>query len=601
MTKGKTLLKRSEVKKEFTWAIEDLYATDELWEKDYNRLKEMIPQIEEYRGRLSESGKTLLDFLNLYCRLNILMERIYVYANQKYHEDTANSVYQELSDKAEVLNVQLNSALSFATPEILNIPEETLEKFKSEESELREYDFYLKNIIRRKPHVLSAEIEALLADAGEMAASPDNIFSKFNNADLKFPEIKDEDGNPVRITHGRFIQFLQSNNRRVREDAFKGVYKTYESYKNTLAATFSSNLKQELFFSKARNYGSNLEKALDDSNIPVSVYTNLIEAVHDNMDLMHRYVSLRKKILGVDELHMYDLYTPLVQDVKMDIPFEEAKKIVSEGLKPLGEEYQEILQEGFKNRWIDIYENENKRSGAYSWGAYGVHPYVLLNYNNTLDNVFTLAHEMGHAIHSYYSDKVQPYIYAAYKIFVAEVASTCNEALLIDHMLKNTDDKLQKAYLINHFLENFKGTLYRQTMFAEFEMITHKMVQEGQSLTTDTLCKIYHDLNVHYFGDDIVIDPEIDMEWSRIPHFYSAFYVYQYATGYSAAIALSRRILKEGKPAVDDYIRFLSGGSSDYPIELLKKAGVDMSTKEPVNQALKLFDELLDQMEELML
>ena len=601
MTKGKTLLKRSEVKKEFTWAIEDLYATDELWEKDYNRLKEMIPQIEEYRGRLSESGKTLLDFLNLYCRLNILMERIYVYANQKYHEDTANSVYQELSDKAEVLNVQLNSALSFATPEILNIPEETLEKFKSEESELREYDFYLKNIIRRKPHVLSAEIEALLADAGEMAASPDNIFSKFNNADLKFPEIKDEDGNPVRITHGRFIQFLQSNNRRVREDAFKGVYKTYESYKNTLAATFSSNLKQELFFSKARNYGSNLEKALDDSNIPVSVYTNLIEAVHDNMDLMHRYVSLRKKILGVDELHMYDLYTPLVQDVKMDIPFEEAKKIVSEGLKPLGEEYQEILQEGFKTRWIDIYENENKRSGAYSWGAYGVHPYVLLNYNNTLDNVFTLAHEMGHAIHSYYSDKVQPYIYAAYKIFVAEVASTCNEALLIDHMLKNTDDKLQKAYLINHFLENFKGTLYRQTMFAEFEMITHKMVQEGQSLTTDTLCKIYHDLNVHYFGDDIVIDPEIDMEWSRIPHFYSAFYVYQYATGYSAAIALSRRILKEGKPAVDDYIRFLSGGSSDYPIELLKKAGVDMSTKEPVNQALKLFDELLDQMEELML
>ena len=601
MTKGKTLLKRSEVKKEFTWAIEDLYSTDELWEKDYNRLKEMIPQIEEYRGRLSESGKTLLDFLNLYCRLNILMERIYVYANQKYHEDTANSVYQELSDKAEVLNVQLNSALSFATPEILNIPEETLEKFKSEESELREYDFYLKNIIRRKPHVLSAEIEALLADAGEMAASPDNIFSKFNNADLKFPEIKDEDGNPVRITHGRFIQFLQSNNRRVREDAFKGVYKTYESYKNTLAATFSSNLKQELFFSKARNYGSNLEKALDDSNIPVSVYTNLIEAVHDNMDLMHRYVSLRKKILGVDELHMYDLYTPLVQDVKMDIPFEEAKKIVSEGLKPLGEEYQEILQEGFKNRWIDIYENENKRSGAYSWGAYGVHPYVLLNYNNTLDNVFTLAHEMGHAIHSYYSDKVQPYIYAAYKIFVAEVASTCNEALLIDHMLKNTDDKLQKAYLINHFLENFKGTLYRQTMFAEFEMITHKMVQEGQSLTADTLCKIYHYLNVHYFGDDIVIDPEIDMEWSRIPHFYSAFYVYQYATGYSAAIALSRRILKEGKPAVDDYIRFLSGGSSDYPIELLKKAGVDMSTKEPVNQALKLFDELLDQMEELML
>jgi oligoendopeptidase F len=315
---------------------------------------------------------------------------------------------------------------------------------------------------------------------------------------------------------------------------------------------------------------------------------------------MHRYVSLRKKLLGVDELHMYDIYAPLVKDVKMDIPFEEAKKLVSEGLMPLGEEYQKILQEGFNNRWIDIYENENKRSGAYSWGAYGTHPYVLLNYNGSLDNVFTLAHEMGHAIHSYYSDKVQPYVYAGYKIFVAEVASTCNEAILINHMLKNTEDKMQKAYLINHFLDKFKGTLYRQTMFAEFEMITHKMVEEGQSLTAETLCKIYHDLNVAYYGNDIVIDPELDMEWARIPHFYNAFYVYQYATGYSAAIALSRRILQEGKPAVDDYIRFLSSGSSNYPIELLKEAGVDMSTKEPVNQALKLFEELLDQMEELM-
>jgi oligoendopeptidase F len=600
MSKSKSLPKRNEVEKQFTWAIEDLYATDELWEKEYNKLKELLPKAESYRGTLSESAKALLEFLKLSDELGIMMERVYVYANQKYHEDTGNFVYQDLADKAGVLLVQVDSALSFATPEILTISEEKLEQFMAEEEGLKLYDFYFKNIMRRKPHVLSAEMEALLADAGEMASSPDNIYSKFNNADLKFPEIKDENGEKVRITHGRFVQLLESNDRRVREEAFKGLYEAYGSFKNTLATIFSSNLKQELFFTKARNYGSNLERALDDSNVPVEVYTNLIEAVHDNMHLMHRYVSLRKKLLGVDELHMYDIYAPLVKDVKMDIPFEEAKKLVSEGLMPLGEEYQKILQEGFNNRWIDIYENENKRSGAYSWGAYGTHPYVLLNYNGSLDNVFTLAHEMGHAIHSYYSDKVQPYVYAGYKIFVAEVASTCNEAILINHMLKNTEDKMQKAYLINHFLDKFKGTLYRQTMFAEFEMITHKMVEEGQSLTAETLCKIYHDLNVAYYGNDIVIDPELDMEWARIPHFYNAFYVYQYATGYSAAIALSRRILQEGKPAVDDYIRFLSSGSSNYPIELLKEAGVDMSTKEPVNQALKLFEELLDQMEELM-
>ncbi|CRZ33773.1 oligopeptidase F [Herbinix hemicellulosilytica] len=601
MAQSNTLPKRSEVEKQYTWAIEDLFATDELWEEEYNQIKELLPKAESYKGKLAESAKNLLEFLKLSEELGILMDRVYVYANQKYHEDTANSVYQDLADKAGLLLVQYESALSFATPEILTISEETLQKYMQEEEGLRLYDFYLKNILRRKPHILSAEMEALLADAGDMASGPDNIYSKFNNADLKFPEIKDEDGNLVRITHGRYIRLMESNDRRVRQDAFKAVYETYGNFKNTLAATFSSNIKQELFFTKARKYGSNLEKALDETNVPVSVYTNLIEAVHDNLDLMHRYISLRKKILGLDELHMYDIYAPLIKEIHMDIPFEEAKKIVAEGLKPLGEDYQKVLQEGFNNRWIDVYENENKRSGAYSWGAYGTHPYVLLNYNGSLDNVFTLAHEMGHAIHSYYSDKTQPFIYAGYKIFVAEVASTCNEALLINHMLKTTDDKMMKAYLINHFLDTFRGTLYRQTMFAEFEMITHKMVQEGQSLTAETLCKIYHELNEKYYGKDIVIDPEIDMEWARIPHFYEAFYVYQYATGFSAAIAISRRILQEGKPAVDDYIRFLSSGGSNYPIELLKIAGVDMSTKDPVNQALKLFGELLDQLEELML
>lgn len=600
MAQNKSLPKRSEVDVKCTWAIEDLYASDELWQKEYDKVKEMIPGIVEFRGRLEKSADILLAFLQQQDEIGKLLERVYVYANQKYHEDTANAVYQDLSNKANALSVQVKSALSFATPEILSIPEETIVQFKHEAAELMLYDFYLRDILRMKPHILSGEQEELLADAGEIAEAPDNIFSMFNNADIKFPEIEDENGEKVRITHGRYGQLLESMDRRVRREAFEGVYATYQSFRNTLAAAFSSNVKQEAFFAKARKYRSTMERALDGGNIPVEVYTNLIAAVHENMHLMHRYVSLRKRLLGVEELHMYDLYTPLVADVKMEIPFEEAKQVVAKGLEPLGEEYQKILMEGYTHRWIDIYENENKRSGAYSWGAYGTHPYVLLNYNDTLNNVFTLAHEMGHAIHSYHSDREQPYAYAGYKIFVAEVASTCNEALLIDYMLKNTEDKKEKAYLINHFLEKFKGTLYRQTMFAEFEMITHKMVEEGESLTAEALCRIYHDLNVAYFGDDIVIDPAIDMEWSRIPHFYNAFYVYQYATGYSAAIALSRRILKEGPEAVADYIRFLSSGSSNYPIELLKAAGVDMSTKEPVNQALKLFEELLDQMDELM-
>lgn len=600
MAEKKSLPKRSEVDQKLTWAIEDLYSSDVLWQDDYEKVKEMLPNAVEYQGRLSKSGDLLLSFLHLTDEIGMLMERIYVYANQKYHEDTGSAIYQDLSNKANTLSVQVNSALSFATPEILSIPEDMITQFKQECEELKLYDFYIKDVMRLKPHILSAETEELLADAGEMADAPGNIFSMFNNADIKFPEIKDENGETVQITHGRYGQLLESNDRRVRREAFEGVYATYRSYKNTLAAAFSANVKQEAFFAKARKYSSTLEKALDAANIPTEVYTNLISAVHENFGLMHRYVALRKKLLNLDELHMYDLYTPLIQDVKMEIPFEEAKTIVEKGLEPLGQDYQKILREGYQNRWIDIYENENKRSGAYSWGAFGVHPYVLLNYNDTLNNVFTLAHEMGHAIHSYHSDRTQPFIYAGYKIFVAEVASTCNESLLIDYMLKHTEDKKEKAYLINHFLEKFKGTLYRQTMFAEFEMITHKMVEDCESLTSDALCKIYHDLNVAYYGNDLIVDADIDLEWARIPHFYNAFYVYQYATGYSAAIALSRRILNEGKPAVDDYIKFLSSGSSNYPIELLKAAGVDMSTKEPVNLALELFKELLDQMEELL-
>lgn len=600
MSENKKLPKRNESDIRFTWAIEDLYPNDQKWNEEFEKIPGMLKKVSSYQGQLSKSANTLFEFFQLTDEIGKLLERVYVYANQKYHEDTGNAVYQDLSNKANVIEVQVSSALSFATPELLTIPQDMIAEFYKEKPELRQYDFYIKDTIRRKPHVLSEEMECLLADAGEIADSAENIFSMFNNADIKFPEIEDEQGEKVRITHGNFVKLLESNDRRVRQNAFREVYTTYGSYRNTLASAFSANVKQEAFFAKARKYSSSLEKALNSGKIPTEVYTNLIAAVHENMGLMYRYVELRKKLLGLDELHMYDLYTPLVSDIKMEIPFEEAKKIVSKGLAPLGEEYLQILQEGYDNRWIDVYENENKRSGAYSWGAFGTHPFVLLNYNGTLDHVFTLAHEMGHAIHSYYSDKTQPYIYAGYKIFVAEVASTCNESLLIHHMLETSEDKKTKAYLINHFLDKFKGTLFRQTMFAEFEMITHKMVEDGESLTAENLCRVYHDLNVAYFGEDVVIDSEIDMEWARIPHFYNAFYVYQYATGYSAAIALSERILKEGKPAVDDYIRFLSSGSSNYPIELLKAAGVDMSTKEPVNQALELFSKLLDQLEELL-
>lgn len=596
----KVLPKRSEVEQKYKWKIEDLYANDSLWQEESDKIKELLEKVSEYEKRLGKSSDILLGFLELMDEINGYMERVYVYANQKYHEDTSNSTYQGLTAKASTLSAQVSTAFAFATPEILEIPEQTLNEFLIENDKLKAYDIYLKNILRLKPHILSKELEELLSDASEVAEGPGNIFSMFDNADLKFPEIINAEGEKVQVTHGRFTSLLESTDRRVRKDTFEAVYHTYENFKNTLAATYYANLKQETFYSKARKYASNIEMELDQTNVPVKVYYNLVDTVNEHMDLMHRYVSLRKKLLGVDELHMYDLYAPLIKDVDLKIPFDEAKLMVEKGLEPLGTEYLNILREGYQNGWIDIYENENKRSGAYSWGAYGTHPYVLLNYQDTLNHVYTLVHEMGHAIHSYLSDKNQPITYAGYKIFVAEVASTCNEALLMEHMLKVSKDKKEKAYLINHFLEQFKGTLYRQTMFAEFEMITHKMVEEGEGLTADILCEIYHNLNVKYFGDDIVIDSEIDMEWARIPHFYNPFYVYQYATGYSAAIALSRKILKEGESAVKDYITFLSGGSSKDPIALLRGAGVDMSTKEPICQALELFRELLGEMEELM-
>lgn len=598
---NKRQLKRSEIDCQYKWAIENLFSNNDDWKKELEDTKELLKSVEEYQGKLSQSSDLLLEFLKLKEKILFHFERVNVYANMKSHEDTTVGLYQNFVNQSSSLAVEINSTLAFAEPEILAIREDKLEEFITGNEELKEYEFSLREIIRRKPHTLSGELEEVLASAMEMAEAPSNIFSMFNNADIKFPDVENEEGELVPLTHSRYGLLMESTNRKVREDAFKKLYKTYESFRNTLATTYIGNVKQEAFYAKMRKFPSTLEMELNGSNVPKEVYYNLIDSVHNHLPLMHKYVSLRKKLLGVSKLHMYDIYTPIVKDVDMVIPFDKAKEIVYKGLAPLGEEYLSILEEGLTKGWIDVYENQGKRSGAYSWGAYGTHPYVLLNYQDNLNNCFTLAHEMGHAIHSFYSDKSQPYRYAGYKIFVAEVASTCNEALLMDYLLKNTEEKLEKAYLLNYYLEQFKSTLFRQTMFAEFEMIVHQKNQEGDSLTADDLCEIYHNLNVKYFGDDMIIDSEVAMEWARIPHFYRAFYVYQYATGYSAAIALSRKILEEGKPAVDKYINeFLKGGSSDYPINLLKKAGVDMSTKEPVDNALKLFGDLLEELEELL-
>lgn len=592
-------MKRIEQKVEDTWCLEDMFESDDFWEEEFGRLQRMIFQYEDFEGTLGESADRLLEYLKFNDETNLLMERLYVYANMRYHQDMANSMYQEFAARAQKLMVEISGASAFAEPEILEITTEKINIFFNENPELETYKRYISEILRGKNHTLDKKTETILAKSRQMANAAENIFSMYNGADIKFPSITTEEGEEIEITHGNFVPLLESVDREVRKAAFEGVYETYGKMRNTLAATFAANLDQANFYAQVRNFSSAREMYLYGSNIPESVYDNLIETVHKNMDKMHKYVSLRKKILDVSELHMYDLYTPIAKAPDTKYSFEAAKDIVLEGLAPMGEEYIKVLEEGFDNRWIDVYENEGKRSGAYSWGAYGTHPYVLMNYHGTLDHVFTLAHEMGHAIHSYYSDANQPYVNAGYKIFVAEVASTCNESLLIQHLLKITEDEEEKTYLINHFLEQFKGTLYRQTMFAEFEKIAHSMVQNGEGVTADRLCGIYYNLNKEYFGDDIVIDKEIELEWARIPHFYNPFYVYQYATGLSAAIALSKRILEEGKPAVEDYMKFLTGGSSQDPIELLKIAGVDMTSSEPIETALGLFGNLLEELQKI--
>lgn len=589
---------RHEIPTEDKWAVEDLFATDELWETELATLADDRESLASFAGHLAENAETLYAYLERMEHVNVKAGLLGNYCMRKADVDTRVGTYQAMVGKFMSITVGLKAATSFETPEIMAISDEQLNAFYESEPKLERYRRYLTEVRRMKEHVLSPAEEMLLAAAGEMSRSASDIYGKFSNADMKFHEVEDGNGKHHPLTQASFVPCEMSPDRVLRKNAYETLYQTLRDYKNTAASLLNAQGKQLKFFADARKYPSTLDAALDRTNVPTSVYYNLIEAVHENMDKMHRYVRLRKKLLGVEELHFYDIYTPLLADVGKKIPFAQAKQTVYEGLAPLGNDYRAILKEGFENRWIDVYENEGKRSGAYSAGS-AVHPFVLLNYSGTLANQFTLAHEMGHALHSYHSHKHQNPIDSGYVIFVAEVASTCNEALLMEYLLSKTTDKKERAYLINHFLEQFKGTLYRQTMFAEFELIMGRMIGESKTLTADVLCEEYKKLNALYFGPDMVVDDEIAMEWARIPHFYYNYYVFQYATGYSAAIALSRKILAEGESAVKDYLGFLSGGCTKSPIDLLKGAGVDMTTPEPVNQALQLFGELLDEMEEL--
>ena len=598
MEEIKKIPQRDEIALEDKWATEDMFASDEAWEKALAEIPGYQEQAVAFAGKLGESGTNLYEALYLGEQISEKIGLLANYAMRKADEDTRNSHYQAMVGKFYSIMVAFSAATSFETPEIMAISDEDLDHFYVEEPRLERYRRYLTNMRRRKAHTLSAAEEKLLAAAGEMAGAPDDIYGMFADADIKFQDAVDSQGNHYPLRQGNFVSYEESPDRELRKSAYENLYDSFANFKNTAAATLNAQNKQLKFFAEARKYPSAFDAALFRTNVPTDVYLNLIEAVHQNLDKMHRYVRLRKKLLGVDELHFYDIYTPLLADVDKKIPFAEAKQTVYDSLAPLGEEYRKILKEGFDNRWIDVYTNEGKRSGAYSAGA-SIHPYVLLNYTGTLDSQFTLAHEMGHALHSYLSNHTQNPIDANYVIFVAEVASTCNEALLMEDLLGKTTDKKERAYLINHFLDQFKGTLYRQTMFAEFELNIGRMIAEGKTLTADVLCAEYKRLNEMYYGPDMVVDDRIAVEWARIPHFYMNYYVFQYATGYSAAIALSRRILNEGEEAVKDYLGFLSGGCSKSPIDLLKGAGVDMTSPEPVNAALKLFGELIDEMETL--
>ncbi|QGQ97463.1 oligoendopeptidase F [Paenibacillus psychroresistens] len=591
------LAKRSEIPVEQRWKLEDLFPNQKAWDQEYQATKELLKKVDAYQSKLQDAA-TIKACFALEDEISVHTERLYVYANMKHHEDTAEAEFQALSEKSKKLSVEANESLSFIVPEILSLADDQLNALIVN-PDLSLYKHTLEEMKRQKAHVLSKAEEALLAQVGNLAQAPGTIFGMLNNADMKFPKVKNEHGEEIELTQGRYIQFLESKDRDVRKNAFEAMYATYAKQKNTIGAILNANITKNVFYARAKKYPSVLEMSLYGDNISKDVYTNLIDTIHESLPLMQRYTKLRKKLLKVDELHMYDLFAPLVDEFKMDITYDEAKNMVLESLKPLGESYLKVLKQGFNDGWVDIYENEGKRSGAYSWGAFGTHPYVLLNHKDNLNSMFTLAHEMGHAMHSYLSDSNQPYREAQYTIFLAEVASTLNEALLMDYMLKKTTEPKAKMFLLTYYADQFRTTVFRQTMFAEFEKITHEKAEVGESLTPQELSSIYYNLNKQYFGNEMVVDKDIEVEWARIPHFYNSFYVYKYATGFSAATSFAKQIISEGQPAVDRYLGFLQSGGSDYSINILKKAGVDMSSPEPIKQAMSVFKELIEQMEQL--
>ena len=595
-----TLTKRSDIPKEYTWDLESIFPTNEDWENGFKSLQQRLPELETLKGTLAQSGQALLAVLQKRDELFEKLETLFVYASMRKDEDTTNSLYQGMYDRAMQLVVHASTVASYIEPEILAIPQDTLNRFVRETPELGLYGQQLHDLNRKRPHVRSAEVEAVLAAAGEIADAPDAIFSMIDNADLKLPLIKNEEGEDAQLTKGNYLVYIRSSDRRVRKEAFEGLHSTFLKQRNTVAVTLSAQIKGSTFFTRQRSYGSSRERALARYNIPVSVYDNLVETVGEHIYLLNRYMRLRKRLLQLDELHMYDLYVPIVKETADEVSYEQASDTVVDALAQMGENYTDILKRAFKERWIDVYETPGKRGGAYSGGGYATRPFVLLNFQNKRDSMYTLAHELGHSMHSYFSRTYQPFQYGDYTIFVAEVASTLNEGLLTEYLLKTTKDPTVRLAILNHSLEDLRGTLFRQTMFAEFEQQIYSRAEQGEPLTADTLSAMYRALNEKYYGGEAVIDELIDIEWARIPHFYYNFYVYQYATGISAASALVQQILREGKPAVDRYLKFLSSGSSDYSIELLKKAGVDMTSPEPVRQALQLFDTHLTQMEDLL-
>lgn len=595
-----TITKREEIPAAETWNLESIFPTNEAWEQQFQSVQKRLPELEALKGTLASSGQALLTVLQKRDELSEQVERLYVYTSMRRDEDTTNGLYQGMAERATMLAVRMSTIASYIEPEILALPQETLDKFVRETPGLALYKHQLHNLNRKRPHIRSAEVEAVLAAAGEVTGAPDDIFSMIDNADLKLPTITDEEGKEVPLTKGNYLLYIRSTDRRVRKEAFEALHETFLKQRNTLGATLSSQVKGDVFYTRQRNYKSSRERALAANNIPVSVYDNLLTTVSEHLPLLNRYLKLRKRMLKLDELHMYDLYVPIVEEKNDEISYQEAHDIIVKALAPLGENYINTLEKAFSQRWIDVYETPGKRGGAYSGGAYGTYPFILLNFQNKRDSMYTLAHELGHSMHSFYTRTNQPYQYGDYTIFVAEVASTLNEGLLTEYLLKHTTDTATRLAILNHSLEDLRGTLFRQTMFAEFEQKIHNHAEQGEPLTADTFTAMYTELNAKYYGGETTIDNLIGIEWGRIPHFYYNFYVYQYATGVSAASALVERILQEGKPAVDRYLKFLSSGSSDYSIELLKKAGVDMTTPQPVRTALGVFEAHLSQMEELL-